>query len=65
MRSSATPSISDLKAAIETLRSIQAVPIDRAAMMQLLAATLAPLGVVAATRMPLRQLLGSVLGFMI
>lgn len=59
------PSLGELNAAIETLRSIQAVPIDRAAMIQLLAAALAPLGVVAATRMPLRQLLGSVLGFMI
>jgi len=59
------PSISELNAAIETLRSIQAVPLDRAALVQLLGAALAPLGVAAATQMPLRQLMGSVLGFMI
>lgn len=59
------PSISDLNAAIETLRSIQAVPLDRAAFVQLLAAATAPLAAVAATQIPLRQLMGSVLGFMI
>jgi len=59
------PLISDLNAAIETLRSIQAVPLDRAAFVQLLAAATAPLAAVAATQMPLRQLMGSVLGFMI
>jgi len=59
------PALGELDTAIEALRAIQAVPVDRAALMQLLGAALAPLGAAAATQMPLRQMVGSVLGFMI
>lgn len=59
------PSLGDLNSAIETLQGMRAVPIDRAAVIQLLVAALAPLVVVGATQIPLKQMLGNIMGFVI
>jgi hypothetical protein len=57
------PSLDDLNNAYDTLSQMRAVPIDMAVVKQLLLVALLPIAIVGATRMPLRELLGSIAGF--
>jgi hypothetical protein len=59
------PSLGDLNSAIETLQGMRTVPIDRAAAIQLLLVAVAPLVVVGSTQVPLKEILGNIMGFVI
>lgn len=59
------PDLEDITVAIEALRNLRPLPMDRVALLQLLAAAGAPLLVAAATKVPLLKLLGGVAGVML
>ena len=57
------PALSDLNTALDALRDMRMIPLDRAAFVQLLVAAAAPIAAAAATQMPLRDLMGKIAGF--